>query len=265
MEKTDVTINPALAGRFADARSYVLGRERQRAGIGTLSEKTMHAVLKRFIEPDEALHEVKIGTSYADVKNALGVFEIQTRSLNRLRPKLLTMLETQRVTVVYPIPATKRLIWINSETGELTNPRKSPKHGGYYDAFAELYKLGSLLSHSALRVLLLLIDMDEYRYLNGWSADGKKGSTRCERIPGALVGAKLLATNADYIRLLPPGLASPFTSKELARGAGIPLRNAQVMLTVLQKRGAVRCMGKQGRLNQYEPVPCKEPPSPLDC
>jgi len=216
-----------------------------------LSEKTLHSVIKRFIEPNEALQEVKVGGYYVDIKNDDGIFEVQTRSLNRLRAKLTSYLETETVTVVYPIPATKRLIWIDAQTGELTAPRKSPKHGSYFDAFPELYKLDMLITNESLRVLLLLVDMDEYRYLNGWSTDGKKGSTRYERYPIALADSLLLATKEDYEGLLPSDLSSPFTSKEFAAAAKIRTRMAQTVLTVLSKRGAVQCVGKRGRLNLY--------------
>ena len=169
--------------RFCESCNAVCGSVPSRNGIGVLSEKTLHSVIKRFIEPDEALQEVKVGGYYADIKNDDGIFEIQTRSLNKLRAKLLSYLETEKVTVVFPIPAVKRLIWIDAETGELTAPRKSPKHGSYFDAFPELYKLDMLIANESLCVLLLMVDMDEYRCLNGWSADGKKGSTRHERYP----------------------------------------------------------------------------------
>ena len=237
--------------RFCEACNAVCGSVPNRNGIGVLSEKTLHSVIKRFIEPNEALQEVKVGGYYADIKNEDGIFEIQTRSFNKLRVKLTAYLETEKVTFVYPIPAVKRLIWIDAKTGELTTPRKSPKHGSYYDAFPEMYKLDMLIANESLCVLLLMVDMDEYRYLNGWSADGKKGATRHERYPIALADSLLLATKDDYEGLLPSDLCSPFTSKELATAAKIRLRIAQTVLTVLSKRGAVRCVGKRGRLNLY--------------
>ena len=237
--------------RFCEACHEVCGSVPSRNGIGVLSEKTLHSVIKRFIEPNEALQEVKVGNHYADIKNDDGIFEVQTRSFNKLRAKITSYLETERVTIVYPIPATKRLIWIDAQTGELTTPRKSPKHGSYFDAFPELYKLDMLIANESLRVLLLLIDMDEYRYLNGWSADGKKGSTRHERYPISLADSLLLAAKEDYEGLLPSDLCSPFTSKELATAAKIRLRLSQTVLTVLLKRGAVQCVGKRGRLNLY--------------
>ena len=237
--------------RFSEACHAVCESVPSRNGIGVLSEKTLHSVIKRFIEPNEALQEVKVGGYYADIKNEDGIFEIQTRSFNKLRAKLTSYLETERVTVVYPIPAVKRLIWIDAETGELTTPRKSPKHGSYYDAFPELYKLDTLIANESLCLLLLMVDMDEYRYLNGWSADGKKGSTRHERYPIALADSLLLATKEDYEGLLPLDLCSPFTSKEFSLATKTRLRIAQTVLTVLLKRGAVQCVGKKGRLNLY--------------
>jgi len=237
--------------RFSEACHALCGEVPSRKKIGVLSEKTLHSVIKRFIEPNEAQHEVKVGDYYADIKNDDGIFEVQTRSLNRLRAKLTYYLETETVTIVYPIPAVKRLIWIDAQTGELTSPRKSPKRGSYFDAFPELYKLDMFIANDTLRVLLLLIDMDEYRYLNGWSADGKKGSTRHERYPIALADSLLLATKEDYEGLLPSDLCSPFTSKEFALAARIRTRIAQTVLTVLVKRGSVQCVGKRERLNLY--------------
>lgn len=237
--------------RFCDSCHAVCGSVPSRNRIGVLSEKTLHSVIKRFIEPNEALQEVKVGGYYADIKNDDGIFEIQTSSFNRLRAKLTSYLETERVTVVYPIPAVKRLVWIDAQTGELTSPRKSPKRGSYFDAFPELYKLDMLIANESLCVLLLMIDMYEYRYQNGWSADGKKGSTRYERYPISLVDSLLLATKEDYEGLLPSDLCSPFTSREFAAAAKIRLRIAQTVLTVLLKRGAVQCVGKKGRLNLY--------------
>ena len=237
--------------RFSEACRALYGAVPSRNRIGVLSEKTLHSVIKRFIEPNEALHEVKISGYYADIKNDDGIFEVQTRSFNKLRGKLTSYLETETVTIVYPIPAVKRLIWIDAQTGELTTPRKSPKHGSYFDAYPELYKLDMLIANESLRVLLLLIDMDEYRYLNGWSTDGKKGSTRHERYPLALADSLLLATKEDYEGLLPSDLCSRFTSKEFASAVKIRTRIAQTVLTVLSKRGAVQCVGKSGRLNLY--------------
>ena len=42
--------------RFNWAREKIVGRDRERNGIGTLSEKTVHAILKNYYAPDESTH-----------------------------------------------------------------------------------------------------------------------------------------------------------------------------------------------------------------
>lgn len=219
--------------------------------IGTLHEKYLHSALKFFIEPNIEAHEIRVGRYIADVKNAEGIFEIQTCSFNVLRKKLSVFLEHERVTIVYPIPHLKRLIWINEGTGELSKPRKSPKKGCFFDAFTEIYKLDSLAGHKSLRIMLLLVDMDEYRLLNGWGNGGKKGSARFERIPVELFDKILVEKPTDYIELFPEELPNMFTSKDLAKHAKITLPLAQKTLTVLSKLGVISCIGRLGRLKLY--------------
>ena len=103
------------------------------------------------------------------------ILEIQTRSFDRLREKLDRFLPLCPVTIVYPIPHEKRLIWIDEETGELSSPRKSPLTGNPYMAFKELYRIRKYLLRDGLHLKLVLLDMEEYRLLNGWSRDKKKG------------------------------------------------------------------------------------------
>ena len=54
---------------FAAACRAVQETGRADQGVGTLGEKTLHAVLKRMIEPNMARHEVKLGRYTADVLN----------------------------------------------------------------------------------------------------------------------------------------------------------------------------------------------------
>ncbi|MFQ8702418.1 MAG: hypothetical protein ACLR9I_01075 [Eisenbergiella sp.] len=49
------------ADRFEAAREKIIGKDRERAGIGTLSEKTVHAVLKNYYAPDESLQNAVAG------------------------------------------------------------------------------------------------------------------------------------------------------------------------------------------------------------
>ena len=78
--------------RFARAKNKVIGIKRERQGIGTLSEKTMHAVLKNYYAPDVDMHEIPIENFVADIYTGTEIIEIQTRSFNTMEKKLAAFL-----------------------------------------------------------------------------------------------------------------------------------------------------------------------------
>ena len=60
---------------FKQAVDYVLENRDTKNGIGTYGEKTLHAVMKKYIEPDESKHEIKIGKFVADIVNGEEITE----------------------------------------------------------------------------------------------------------------------------------------------------------------------------------------------
>jgi len=243
---------PANAQRFRDACEKILSAERAKTGIGTFGEKSLHAILKLYFEPDKTKHEITVGSFIADIVADGAVIEIQTRSFDKLRKKLIELLEIYPVTVVYPIPKTKWISWIDAQTGETTKKRKSPKQGKIYDAIFELYKIKSFLNHHNFRLCLVLLNMEEYRCLNGWSDDKKKGSTRYDRVPVDIVEEVYFCSVSDYQQLLPEGLQYEFTSKDYQKMSKTSLRTAQTALNILYNIGVVRRIGKRGNLHVYE-------------
>ena len=240
--------------RFEHAKDKIIGRDRQRLQIGTLSEKTVHAVVKNYYEPDEDKQEIPIEGLYADIFTGTEIIEIQTRSFDQVRKKLDRFLPEYPVTVVLPIPSTKWLIWIDEETGELTAPRKSPKKGNEYEAFKELYKIKQYLKKEGLTIVLLFLDMEEYRLLNGWSRDKKKGSTRYDRIPVSIKKEVRFACQQDYAVLIPDSLTGEFTCAEFAKEAKINKRQANLVLNILFYLEVVARVGKKGNAFVYEKV-----------
>jgi len=237
---------------FMQACDKVINIEKVRSGIGTLSEKTLHAVLKLYFEPDEGKHEIKVGSLVADIVNDTGIIEIQTRSFDKLRKKLEAFLLVSSVTVVYPIANAKWLLWIDKNTGEITKKRKSPKKGTPYEALYELYKIKALLPKDNLKLCIVMLDIEEYRYLNGWSEDGKKGSSRCDRIPIDIAAEIHIESIADYMKFIPEELPMQFTTKDYKKATGLSLSNAQTALNVLNYVSAVNRVGKKGNMYLYE-------------
>lgn len=238
--------------QFLTSCEKVINAEVTREGIGTLSEKTLHAVLKNYFEPDQNYHEIKVGKHYADIYNENGIIEIQTKQFNKLRNKLEVFLKDYRVTVVYPIPYEKMLYWVDEETGEVSKGRKSPKRGSAYAIFPELYKIKSVLNHTNIRFCIALVNIEEYRFLNGWSKDRKKGSSCNDRIPTMLVEEIYIDSKEAYRRFIPDSLPEQFDSREFAKAAKISISLAQVVLNILTEVNAVDRVGKRSRSILYE-------------
>ena len=236
--------------KFIKACDTVIYSEVVREGIGTLSEKTLHAVLKNYFEPNTCNQEIKIGRHYADIYNGSEIIEIQTKQFNKLRNKLTAFLPEHKVTIVYPITHEKTLFWINEETGEVSKGRKSPKRGSKYYLFKELFYLKSFLNHPNLQFCITLVDVEEYRFLNGWSKDKKKGSSCSDRIP-IRIQEEIIVGTGSYESLIPEDLTENFSSKDYAKSAKVPLRLAQTALNLLTEVNAVERVGKKGNLILY--------------
>lgn len=233
-------------------KEKIIGKKHNDKGIGTLSEKTVHGVLKHFFEPDEDCHEVALNGYFADIYNDSGVIEIQTRQFNKLREKLAVFLNYYPVTVVYPMPANKWLSWINPETGETGGRRKSPRHFTIYDSFFELYKIKSYLKNPNLTIKLVLMDVEEYKLLNGWDNSKKRGAWRYDRIPVGIREIVVLEQPEDYMQFVPYELEDGFTSKDFASVCRINKSTAGLALNILNYMGMVKRTGKQGNSYIYE-------------
>ena len=95
-----------------------------------------------------------------------------------------------------------------------------------------MYTIRDFLQNPNFHVRLVLMDMEEYRLLNGWSKDKKRGGERFDRLPLRLEDEVVLDSARDYLQLLPLELAEEFT-----------------VLLVLWQLGLVERVGKVG--NRY--------------
>jgi hypothetical protein len=227
--------------RFEEAKKKVIGIDRQRLGIGTLSEKTVHAILKNYYEPDEDKQEIPIENYVADIYANDEIIEIQTRGFDKMRAKLAAFLPLYPVTVVYPIPREKWIIKIDPKTGECGDRRKSPKKGSVYTIFPELYKIKMFLMDKNIRFRLVLMDVEEYK-LQG---------ERFDRIPLALIEEVEISRPEDYMQFVPADLADEFTSADFAKAAHISKDLAVSVLNILYHVGTVTKVGKKGRAYLY--------------
>lgn len=237
---------------FDEIVDLLLSREKEENGFGTLQEKTIHEVIKDFYCYDRDYQEQKRGRYIADIAIEDNIWEIQTRSFDKMRPKLNAFLPEYHVTIIYPVPVEKKVYWLEQETGRITGGRKSPRKGSGYDVFRELYKIRPCLKNPNFAVHIFLMDMEEYKLLNGWSRDRKRGATRYDRLPGKLRDIIRLEKKEDYSMFLPESLPDYFTTKDLAGISHISQKAAQTCLLILRDLELVERCGKQGRLYLYQ-------------
>lgn len=237
---------------FYACRTYKLtAKDRSTPSIGTLGEKSLHAVLKCYYEPDSSRHEIAVGNFVADIVGEDGIIEIQTRSLSHLKPKLAALLELCRVTVVHPIIVNKRVISIDDATGEVISVRKSPKHGSIYTEMRELYTLRELLPLDALTLKFPLLEADEYRTFGVKTGRRKKQRTRrgeyvSDMIPTDLLGEITLSAPSDYALLIPDGLPAEFGAAEFGAAAGTDPASARMAINLLTMMKLAEKTGKSG-------------------
>lgn len=237
--------------RFSEICMRYRDRIRERAGIGTLGEKTLHAVLKDYFQEDERFQEFTVDGYVADVVRGGEVVEIQTRDLYRLAPKISTFLVENRVTVVHPIALTKTVFWMDPETGECISQRKSNKKGKVIDILPELYGLRQFLVNEKFRICVLLLNVNEYRVLDGYGKDKKKRATKLDRYPTALIDEIYLENAEDYRRFLPDELPEEFASSDFRIAAKCDMFTAQRSLNILSQLGILECIGRRGRQKSY--------------
>jgi len=238
--------------RFEEALNHVLNQAREPSGIGTLAEKTVHAVLKYYYCPDVTCHEQRVCGYVADICIENKIIEIQTGNFNLLRKKLDAYLPEHDVTIVSPVTRTKWLCWIDPGTGSVTPKRKSPKTGRPHEIFFELYKIKQYLSHPNLHICISMLDLEEYRLLDGYSKDKKKGSHRNDAFPISYAEEVVLESTRDYPIFLPYELPEEFTVDDYKATTRLPRRLAGTILHILCYHGVIERTGTKSKSYLYK-------------
>ena len=218
-----------------------------RSGIGTYKEKKLHIILKKYFEENAAYPEIPANGFIADILHGGVITEIETAGFSGLKPKLAAYLPDYRVNLVHPLIGKKTVSWIDPETGSISAAKRSPKKEGAYDLLFEAVRILPYVNHPNLTLLGPVLEADEYRMLDGWSRDKKRGSHRFERVPSDLLDMIELGCDDDYRRLIPDGCGESFGTADFAARAGIGQETARAVLKVMEARGVVRFLGKEGR------------------
>ena len=244
--------DPGSARLFEKVSREAITGEHELKGIGTLGERTLHAILKNFYETDPEFREVKVGRYVADIKRGDQIVEIQTRAFRNLRGKLPVFLENNAVKVVFPIAAKKYVNWVDPGSGEVTGRRKSPKSGNIWELVKELWEIRPLMPLEGLSFDAVYLEIEEFKLLTGRSRDRKHhGAKRAERVPTGLIRIETYETAEDFASILPE-LPDEFTVAEFGTAAKLQNGYAGRMIATLVTLGALENCGKRGRAYLYK-------------
>ena len=236
--------------RFEKIKNAVANAGRGLAGIGTLSEKSVHAVLKAYYAPSPDDLEVAVNGYVADICDTKTntVIEIQTRQFYSMKKKLEAFLPEFDVTIVYPLPVQKYVYNIDPDTGAVLSKRKSPKKRSSYEIFEEMYGIRDYLKDPHLHFKIVALEVEEYRYQGLSEQHGRKFKVLSDIMPVRIVEETDIYEIRDLIMFLPEELGDEFTRSTLAKATGISKYLAGYVTALMYVTGLVTRDGS--RLNR---------------
>lgn len=222
-------------------------------GIGTLSEKSVHAMLKDYLEPDKSKHEVKIGKYIADICNENGIIEIQTKQFKNLVNKLdFYTCNCINTKVVYPLIRTKYINWIDSDSLDVVDIRKSSHTGVIQDVFKELYWIYKYIENSSIELDIILVDANEYKILDGRGSNKKIKATKVDKVPTKVVDVVTFKSISDFSKFIPDTIDDVWTTKDFLKQTKCNKRWLGSGIKILRETGAIELVGKEGNSYLYK-------------
>lgn len=204
--------------------------------IGTLREGPLHAALKHwYAEPGDRLEQPVEG-SVVDIVRGDLLIEIQTGGFTPLRRKLDRLLAEHTVRIVHPVAVDTWIVRVG-EGGEILSRRRSPKHGSPADVFAGLVSIVDHLASTNLQLDVVEVVQEQIRRHEPGKAWRRNGWVVDHRRLVEVRGVTEIRTTADLDRLIPQGLAEPFTTADLAAVLGAGRRLGQQMTYCLRSLG----------------------------
>lgn len=202
--------------------------------IGTKQEKTLHKFIKYYLTDDISKHEITINRNIIDVFLNNHIYEIQTKSFDKLRVKLSKLLDDYPITIIYPICLNKTIYKVNDQ-GEIISIRKSPKKTHPLNICFELYKISDYLNHPNLTYKIMLFEGNEF-VKERISKRKQIRNTPIDFIPTKIINTIDLNNPDDFKNLLEIDL---FSSKDFKKYTHLSLKKVGMALLALRKLGVI--------------------------
>jgi hypothetical protein len=230
--------------------------------IGTLSETSLHAALKKWYASPGDRIEALVEGFHIDLIHDGELVEIQTGNFRAIKSKIQQLLREYKVRLVYPI-ARERWIVREDRRGRQIKIRKSPKRGRVEDLFDPLVSIPELVVLPGLTVEVLLIQEEVVWRDDGRGSWRRRGWSIADRRLVSVKERVIFRWPDGYQSLLPDDLCFQFTNSDLADALHLRVNQARKMTYCLGKMGLLDCIGRRGRFNLYQIVERTEDISPV--
>jgi hypothetical protein len=245
--RLQIRLDPISHRRYDPARIEMIpGSHRE-----TVVETTLHRQLKGMYGVTDADREVRVDGYRIDAVAADVLVEVQVASLAAIRRKIVDLVQRRRVLVVKPVAVRTYIVRRRGPDGLVEGGRYSPATRDASEFFLDFVHFAKVFPHPNLSLELLLIEEEEHRVARRTWRRGRKFRVVDRRLR-AVVERRRLVSAVDLLQFLPVGLASPFTTADLARTAGMPRWLAQKMTYALRHSGAIDIVGKERNSVVYE-------------
>jgi len=234
---------------FSDSQAFPVAES---PGIGLYAERGLHAALKAvYASRPGARLEAAVAGKIVDVVLPEELVEVQTRNLGSIAEKILHLACVMPVRIVHPIVMSTEIQRIDSADGSVASTRTAKTRRDFYSLFDELVRASLLVASPNVRFDVVQVRVRELRVRDGSGSWRRKGDRVLSRDLLEIVSTTSLDTRADWLDLIPAGLAEPWDSAVLGKALGIHPACARKILYTYAKAGLVREDGKAGRRKLY--------------
>lgn len=224
--------------------------EPETQGINTFSEHGLHSALKTWYAQPGDRFEAEVAGYVIDLVRDDLLIEIQTGNFAGMKSKLIKLLPTHRLRLVYPVPALRWIVKLD-QSGRQLSRRRSPKKGQFTHLFRQLVYLYPFTADPHFSLEVLLTHDEEIRCNDGQGSWRRKGWSIRDRRLLDVVAAQRFDSPADYLMLLPADLPEQFTTADLAVALKQPRPLARQMAYCLREMGLLTSTGKRGNAYIY--------------
>ena len=226
------------------------------SGIGTLGEKRLHAVIKRYLCEDVDCHEVGVPDRrfVSDIRIGNEIYEVQTGDFYPMKEKIAYYMEHTdcTVTVVHPLSAVRWMSWVDPKTMEISPRRRVPRAEHLADILPQLHSLSTHLQNPRLKFRVLMLETQDFRLLNSRAKNPKYRSKHYECIPLAMLDEINFESPQDFRKLIPESLPAHFTVKDFSKTAKLYGRDAYLAVYALVALGIAEQAEPIGRAKGFQ-------------